>query len=379
MKIAPRALLFTTVLGACSGRDQAPETPAPAAQTAPEYTAEVYTSDYHIDKLYPSMLGPRGRDELHLGNPTDPELVWIVGYDTEVVNAQRERVSQEFMCHANLDFDVSRYYDVFPTRVPLSGRVFTLSQGQETIRFPDGFGIPYASTEPLVLSTQVLNLNLHEPDLHVKHHVEVRYVRDRETNPPMRPLFQSAVQGFKALGDARYYGIAQAEAEAALHGEGCGVGMAAVDGDIDPDRLGQEFTAHWVVEPGVETNRTNVTRFMNLPYDTTAHYIAVHLHPFAEYIELIDLTTGSTVYKSEVRPATDRVGILEVEHFTSAEGLPFFKDHEYELVSHYNNTSGENVDSMAVMYIYFLDKTFGKPQFAATRGPSDIREEVPEG
>ena len=42
-------------------------------------------------------------------------------------------------------------------------------------------------------------------------------------------------------------------------------------------------------------DRTLVTELMSLPYDTTVHYIAVHLHPFAESLELIDLTTGKNV------------------------------------------------------------------------------------
>ena len=36
------------------------------------------------------------------------------------------------------------------------------------------------------------------------------------------------------------------------------MGQAAIAGDVDEDRLGQKFTAHWVVEPGLEVNRTDV-------------------------------------------------------------------------------------------------------------------------
>jgi hypothetical protein len=103
---------------------------------------------------------------------------------------------------------------------------------------------------------------------------------------------------------------------------------------------------------------------MNLPFDTTVHYIAIHLHPFAESLELRDLTTQTTVFKSTVRSPFDRIGIDHVEYFSSEAGIPVFKDHEYELVSVYNNTTAEDQDSMAVMFLYSLDKELQKTNFA---------------
>ncbi len=35
-----------------------------------------------------------------------------------------------------------------------------------------------------------------------------------------------------------------------------------------------------------------------------------------------------------------------------------FKDHNYELITVYNNTTEEKQDSMAVMFLYLLDKEF---------------------
>jgi hypothetical protein len=107
-----------------------------------------------------------------------------------------------------------------------------------------------------------------------------------------------------------------------------------------------------------------VTEFLNLPFDTTAHYIAVHLHPFAESLELIDRTTGETVFRAKVDGADGRIGIDRVDYLESAEGIPFYKDHQYELVSVYDNTSGEAQDSMAVMYLYLLDKNFRRPDLS---------------
>ena len=122
--------------------------------------------------------------------------------------------------------------------------------------------------------------------------------------------------------------------------------------------MGRKFSGHWVVPPGREVNRTLVTHLMRVPYDTTVHYIAIHLHPFAESLELRDLSTGKTLFKSAARNFDDRIGLSNVDHFTSEEGMAVFADHEYEMVSVYNNTTAEAQDSMAVMYMYLKDREF---------------------
>lgn len=341
----------------------------PPARTPTIHTKTILSKPYSIDKKYASMRGPYGFDDLVLLDTAKPELLWIVGYRTEVVDAgSAQSMSQEFMCHANLDFEAKDYYSRFPTAPPVSGRVFTLSQGQQDIFFPEGFGIPVTSDLPISLATQVLNLNIDDPKgISVRHKVDIRFVRDADVVGEMIPLFQGAAEGFKALGEARHYGFTPEEvAQMEAMGSGCSAGTAALEGDSDDDALGQQFTAHWIVPPGKEVNVTNVTRFLNLPYDTTVHYIAVHLHPFAERLVLEDLTAKKVVFDARVTPTKDRVGIASVDHYSSADGLPVFKDHQYQLTSYYNNTSGHDVDSMAVMYMYMRDKNFVKPALAAT-------------
>lgn len=362
-------LLIVWSLG-CSGLSD-PSTlgaNAATAHTPSVYTKTILSKSYKIDKKYASMRGPYGFDDVRLYDGDKPELLWIVGYKTTVIDADSSgAMSQEFMCHANLDFEAKDYYERFPTSPPVSGRVFTLSQGQQDIRFPEGFGIPVTSDLPISLATQVLNLNIDKPEgLEVKHKVDIFYVRDSEVQGQMVALFQGAAEGFKALGEARHYGFTPEEVEEMdAMGSGCSVGSPAVDGDTDDDTHGQKFTAHWIVPPGKEVNVTNVTRFMNLPYDTTVHYIAVHLHPFAERLVLEDLTNKTVVFDATVTPAVDKVGIASINHYSSVEGIKVYKDHQYQLTSTYNNTSDHDVDSMAVMYMYLRDTKFAKPDLSA--------------
>jgi hypothetical protein len=338
---------------------------AEAAPTKPgeslkdlQQVKEILSDTYVVNQKYRSMKGPYSQKAVHLGDAGVPELLWITGYRAVMVGADGATPKpQEFMCHSNLDIDPGRHNSLFKSRIGISGRLFTLSQGQFDIDLPAGFGIPILSTEPLKLTTQVLNLNHDKISERIRHKVEVVYVRDRDLKEPIRPLFASAAYGLASLeGEALTFGRQEEED----HGASCLVAAnAAVHEYKDP--LGRRFTGHWVVKPGREVNRTLVTDLMNLPFDTTVHYIAVHLHPFAETLELRDLTTDTTVFKSKVRPVAEGIGIDHVEYFSSEEGLPLYKSHDYEMVSVYNNTSAEEQDSMAVMYMYLLDKEFTKP------------------
>jgi hypothetical protein len=325
---------------------------------------------YTVDRLYRSMMGPQATRGvlLHASAGETPELLWIVGYSAVVVGADGESPrSQEFMCHSNLDIDMPRHQELFGLSSKASVRLFTLSQGQQEIRFPEGFGIPVRSDEPLRLTTQVLNHNVEKISLELRHRVTVFYVVDEEAPAPMRALYQVAANGLVLVeGTDGYYNVPEADPE--LHGEGCLVGNSADPADrFYTDSQGRKFTGHWIVEPGVEVNRSNTTRFMGLRFDTKVHYIAVHLHPFAESLELRDLTAGESIFTSRVTPSEGKIGIDRIEHYADSFGLPLFMDHEYELVSTYNNSSSVDQDSMAVMYMYAEDMEFDRNEFLARR------------
>lgn len=415
------ALLATLALAPLSGISASEEgipprpatSPSPAGETrepgfdpnAPWVRSVTFLSPvYTIDRLYASMTGPQSTRHVLLdgtvmetplppgagpgpadrgkgGHGAPPELLWIVGYSAVVVGPDGASPrSQEFMCHSNLDVDMGRHQEIFGLSNKASSRLFTLSQGQQEIRFPEGFGIPVRSDEPLRLTTQVLNHNVTGRILDLRHRVEIRYVRDSEAPGPMRPLYQVSANGLVLVeGEGGYYNVSRADPE--VHGEGCLVGSSADPaGRFYTDDQGRKFTGHWVVKPGLEVNRSNTTRFMGLRFDTTVHYVAVHLHPFAESLELRDLTAGETVFLSRVTPAAGKIGIERIEHYSDPFGIPLFMDHEYELVSVYNNTSGVDRDSMAVMYMYAHDREFDREKFMEGPAPEDeAPAQPPEG
>lgn len=333
---------------------------------APLYRKEVLSPVYSIDRLYGSMRGPQSSVAFRLAADKlapEPELLWVTAFEAVMVAPDGVTVlSDEFMCHSNLNVERDLYHENVLSDLELTaGRLFTLAQGQLSARLPDGYGLPVVSSQRVTLATQVLNHNVTDRKLDVRHRIRIEFVRDRDLVRPLVPLVHHGVVGLKLIdGPDGYVQIPPDRVDPSVHGEGCGIGEPAVDGKSHQleDGFGRRFTSFWLVKPGREVNHTRVTPMLALPYDTTAHYITAHLHPFAESLELRDLSTGETVFKSRTRQADGRIGLAEVEHYASPEGIPLYRDHEYELISIYENSSGRDQDSMATMMLYLRVQDF---------------------
>ena len=325
-----------------------------ASEERPVRKLEVLSEVYTIDRIYQSMQGPSATVQIQLPAERDPELLWITGYRATVVEPDgRTPVPPEFMCHSNLAFDSRRHARLFGwTKLP-PNRLFTVSQGQSEIRLPRGFGIPVRTDEGLALTTQVLNHNAPDTTLDVRVKVTIEYVRQRDLDAPLRPLYLKAANALVRLDASRGgYGVSPGHHDA---GEGAEHGRAASDRVIE-DPYGREFAGHWTIPPGRQENTTDVTQWMNLSADEVVHFIAVHVHPFARALVLEDVTAGRTLFRSEMTGYPDRIGLERVTSFADTAGIVLARDHRYELRSEYENTSGQSQEAMAVMYMYLFDR-----------------------
>jgi hypothetical protein len=113
-------------------------------------------------------------------------------------------------------------------------------------------------------------------------------------------------------------------------------------------------TGHWLVPPGRQEVRTPVGSIV--PYDTTIHYMLMHLHPYAESMELRDLTTGQSIWKGKAQTDSRSPRLLKTDSYSSRKGFPMYRHHAYELVSVYNNTTHDPVDAMASLWMYAEQK-----------------------
>ncbi len=317
---------------------------------------------YTIAKPYKSMEGPLDHKSVSLSEGK-PEMLWIRGFRTAIVGEDGSSpASPEFMCHVNLDVDMARHQKLFGWKKYATDRLLTLSQGQFDISLPEGFGIPLLSNEPLTLATQVLNHNRPAGRYRVRQKVTVDFVRDSRLKAPLRPLFMSSAFVMALMeGKDGYFGAPGPTPE--TEKSSCLPGRHAAKTALGTyqDPFGRKMTGHWVVPPGREVRRTAVASQLNIPFDTTIHYIAVHLHPFAQSLELRDLATGRSLFKTRARQIAGGIGLEEVETYSSTAGIPIHAGRGYELISVYNNTTTRDQDSMASLFLYLLDKEFSPP------------------
>ena len=126
---------------------------------------------------------------------------------------------------------------------------------------------------------------------------------------------------------------------------------------------------HFMVPPGQHEFRDR-HKLRGLPpglATVTAHYITAHLHVYGESVELIDATECKSVFKSMATPNNNMTAVVDLESYSSAEGLTLHADHEYEIVTTYNNTTDHEVDAMGVIYIYFANPYFDAERLAPAR------------
>jgi hypothetical protein len=324
---------------------------------APLYAKTIISRVYTIDQIFKSMEGPDSNDIVGLWDEQGPpELLWITGYRSDMVGADAvSESSPEFMCHSTMNItDGDAFAKRFPSKIGFK-RMFTLDQGSAPVTLPPGFGFPIMSDQVMVFNSQVLNHNIQADPFEVRQKIFVEFVRDRDLEKPLIPLLQNGASGSVLVeGRDGHYGLKEGEA---AHGEGCGMGLDAGHPEyVLGDGAGRKFSLFWVVPPGRQSDHMRITTLLNLPYDTTIHYATSHLHPFAESLELRDVTTGESVLINEATQTEKGIGLADVTHFSSADGIPIYRDHEYELVSTYNNTSGIDQDAMATMFLYLRAK-----------------------
>ena len=89
-----------------------------AAKEASVKAKTVLSPVYEVDRIYRSMKGPQSQQKIVLGDQNEPELIWITGYKAVMVGPDGESVKpQQFMCHSNLDIDVTRHRAMLSIRV----------------------------------------------------------------------------------------------------------------------------------------------------------------------------------------------------------------------------------------------------------------------
>lgn len=318
-----------------------------------KYELALLSPEFEIDTLFPSMTGPSDIHYFSLINNRKPALLWVTGYATKVRDAANSKnLPTDYLCHNNLDYALADYCDYWQlkdrTRT-LIPRLGTITQGQQQIHFPVGFGLPMMSDHSLSTATQVLNVNEPELKTKVRHSVELNYVRDDEKTQNYKPLFQQSINvqvkvDTAAMPSNSTAGIVD-----------CSPALPTI-AFLSSRENGDLYTGHWIVREGKDTMRYDVTNMLQLPFSTTLHYAGVHVHPYCTALALIDKTTNEIVFHSAIENVPNTTKMSHIDVFSSIEGTMMYDDHKYELVCYTNNDSGKEQDMMAVMLLYLYDQ-----------------------
>ncbi len=310
-----------------------------------EGTYEMISPVFWIDGIYTSMEGPKASSYVRLSDK--PGIVFLTSFAVRAMDAGTGKpVSNDFICHTNVDFNDTRYFAHFGLEDRIGKqypRMTSLSHGQENFAFPYGYGVPMPANDWLFVTTQTLNHNLPDIDEKVRHRVQMRYTRNK-----LRPLMSRTAfirlpydkrDPFKEPTDPASNQCIPVETRNHAYDDG----------------KGNMLSGHWVIPPGRRIYRSDVDDQLQIKDSLRLHAAAIHVHPFAEWIELRNKTTGKTIFRSEIRNHNGRIGLERVAAFSSEEGVWLHSDNRHEIIMGTYNTTRENQDMMGSMFLFFYD------------------------
>jgi hypothetical protein len=304
-----------------------------------------------IDGIYTSMEGPKASNYVQLSQ--DSSLIWLTSFHVRALASKTmEPVSNDFICHTNVDFNDVKYYSNFGLEKRIGSqypRMTSLSHGFENFSFPEGYGVPMKGNDLLYVTTQSLNHNKPDINFVVRHEVEIDYTRD----PGMKPLMSRTA--FIMLP----YDKRDPFKEPTDPGTNQCIPVETKNHSYD-DGNGNMMSGHWVVPTGKKTYRSSVNNQLQIKDSLRLHAAAIHVHPFATAICLFDKTENKPVFTSKIANHKGRVGLEKIEPFSSEAGIWLYQDHDYEIVLDVDNTSGKEQDMMGSMFLFFYDAELDK-------------------
>ena len=311
-------------------------------------TYKMISPEFYIDGIYKSMEGPKASNYIQLSQ--DSTLVWLTGFQVKAIDSKTLKpISNDFVCHTNVDFNDIKYFNSLHLANRIGKqypRLTSLSHGMEQFSFPKGYGIPMKGNELLYVTTESLNHNLPNANFWMRHEVDIKYSKENNLKPLMSktafimlPFNQS--DPYKSPLDPGTNQCIPVETKNHTYEDG----------------KGNKLSGHWVIPVGKNVYRSSITNQLQIEKDSLRlHAAAIHVHPFATSIALFDSTTHQNIFLSKIINHTGKIGLTNIEPFSSEEGIWLFKNHEYEIILTVDNTSSKSQDMMGSMFLFFYDQ-----------------------
>ncbi|MGK4567280.1 hypothetical protein [Flavobacterium sp. 3HN19-14] len=298
-----------------------------------------------IDGIYKSMEGPKSSNYVQLSK--DSTLLWMTGFNVEALDAKTgEKLSNDFICHTNIDFNDVKYYSNFNLNARIGSqypRLTSLSNGMENFEFPKGFGVPMRGNDLLFVTTESLNHNIKDITKWIKHEVTISYSSQTE-----KPLMSRTVFIMLPFDKEDPY------KDPLDPGSNSCIPVETKNHTYE-DGKGNKLSGHWVIPVGKNTYRSSANGQLQIKDSLRLHAAAIHVHPFATAIRLFDKTANKAVFTSNIKNYTTKIGLESVPQFSSEKGIWLYGNHDYELILDVNNTTNENQDMMGSMFLFFYD------------------------
>ncbi|MBX9573465.1 MAG: hypothetical protein K2X77_31480 [Candidatus Obscuribacterales bacterium] len=310
-------------------------------------------------------------------------LYWLKGIKIDVLG-ENDKVlpTTEFVCHMNLDIDRKFRAAAFPEAEPSeTERLICLTQGLDSIVFPEGFGVPVASDEPWRIIMQAANRTSSVTNL-VKHKLTFYFIKDNELIRPLKALTWS-VPYLTVVVDRDTREAQDADKTKHPH---CGLissGLTAPnagDGGVWTDALGRKVSGHWVVPPGKHNyaNPVNVADFAKK--DRKIHLAWAHIHPLCTKFALKECGESKNIFSGKVVTSTKNGLLIEkMDYISDPKGIALKGGKNYQLEATYENTTDEAQDSMVSCGIFFADDNFARPEWALQKRQAAHCEMRPSG
>ena len=245
-----------------------------------------------IDNIYKSLEGPKVKRSFQL-DKTKHKLVWLTTFETKALSTNEvDQLSNDYIYRTDINLFEGEHYSKWQLNDRIGEqyrRLTSMSSGIESYTFPSGFGFPVFTNENLLLATQSLNHNIKGDPFTIKHEVNLGF---KPHNKNMRPLMNKTVVAMRPY-DAKdpFQGPTNTNPNRCLPIE------ISSHGYVNDE--GESLSNHWVVFPGTETYRYDITHQLQLKDSMSMHHIATHIHPFAEKLALRDKTADSILFVSK--------------------------------------------------------------------------------
>jgi hypothetical protein len=224
------------------------------------------------------------------------EPVWVIGYRSSVFGADGLPADNSYLCHTFFgDQRVVQRQDQRMRALYSDG--FT-----REVMMPEGFGVPFTPLDRVHWMPMFNNRS--DRAVQVEMRIEVILIRDKDLKKALRPLYST----------------------------------------LRSVKLPHLF----YVPPNGQSEETS----FELPFDGRIHFIGAHIHPYAEAIELFNVTRKERVWKgSRQSDAANKMVGMGV--YSSSQGYAVHAGDSFRLSSVYGNPTRSDIDAMAAVFFFY--------------------------